>query len=81
MAEQTKTAAIQATIELEESAARDDGTFFSDHQVRMALVRKRFKNTEGDLVSWSFFGAKGVTDEVPDATVREIAATVEVPSL
>ena len=37
-----------------------------------------FKNTKGDLVSWSFFGAKGVTDEVPDATVREIAATVRL---
>ncbi|WP_371100192.1 hypothetical protein [Streptomyces sp. PU_AKi4] len=37
-----------------------------------------FKNTEGDLVSWSFFGAKDVTDEVPNATVREIAATVRL---
>ncbi|WP_445528255.1 hypothetical protein [Streptomyces cyslabdanicus] len=35
-----------------------------------------FKNAQGDLASWSFFGAKGVPDEVPDATVRKIAATV-----
>ncbi|MFD8230883.1 hypothetical protein ACFV20_03125 [Streptomyces sp. NPDC059696] len=35
-----------------------------------------FKNPQGDLASWSFFGAKGVTDEVPDETVRKIAATV-----
>ncbi|MFD4968845.1 hypothetical protein [Streptomyces sp. NPDC058424] len=35
-----------------------------------------FKNTQGDLTSWSFFGAKGISDEVPDATIRKIAATV-----
>lgn len=37
-----------------------------------------FKNAQGDLVSWSFFGAKGVSGEVPDATVRRIAATVRL---
>ncbi|MFF9125772.1 hypothetical protein ACF09J_21115 [Streptomyces sp. NPDC014889] len=37
-----------------------------------------FKNAQGDLASWSFFGAKGVSDEVPDATIRRIAATVRV---
>ncbi|WP_055491428.1 hypothetical protein [Streptomyces sp. TP-A0356] len=37
-----------------------------------------FKNAQGDLVSWSFFGAKGVSEEVPDATVRRIAATVRL---
>ncbi|MCK8435752.1 hypothetical protein G3I77_22870 [Streptomyces sp. D2-8] len=37
-----------------------------------------FKNTQGDLTSWSFFGAKGVSDEVPEATVRKIAATVRL---
>ncbi|MGV9284701.1 hypothetical protein [Streptomyces sp. NPDC003730] len=35
-----------------------------------------FTSADGDLVSWSFFGAAGVADEVPDATVRKIAATV-----
>jgi hypothetical protein len=42
-----------------------------------------FKDPSGDIVSWEFFGAKGVSDEVPDATVRQIVATVrlyEVPS-
>jgi hypothetical protein len=37
-----------------------------------------FKDSEGDLVSWSFYGAKGVSDEVPDATVRKILSTVRV---
>ncbi|MFJ8192879.1 hypothetical protein ACIQ8D_24420 [Streptomyces sp. NPDC096094] len=35
-----------------------------------------FKSADGDLVSWSFFGAADVGDEVPDATVRKILATV-----
>ena len=47
IAEQTKTAAIKNyTIELDEPAERDDGTIFSDHEVRAALVRKGFENTE-----------------------------------
>ncbi|WP_369245044.1 hypothetical protein [Streptomyces sp. R41] len=42
-----------------------------------------FKDPSGDIVSWEFFGAKGVSEEVPDATVRKIVATVrlyKVPS-
>ncbi|MET7324181.1 hypothetical protein [Streptomyces sp. NPDC005549] len=35
-----------------------------------------FKSADGDFVSWSFFGAADVAEEVPDATVREILATV-----
>ena len=44
VAEQVKTAAIKNyTIELDESAERDDGTIFTDHDVRAALVRKRLR--------------------------------------
>jgi len=47
IAEQLKTAAIKNfRIELDESAERDDGTIFSDHDVRAALLRKKFSNTE-----------------------------------
>jgi type III restriction/modification enzyme restriction subunit len=47
VAQQLKTAAIKNyKIELDESAERDDGTIFTDHDVRAALVRKRFENTE-----------------------------------
>ncbi|MFA3878790.1 hypothetical protein ABS735_34980 [Streptomyces sp. MMCC 100] len=35
-----------------------------------------FKSADGDFVSWSFFGAADVADEVPDSTVRKILATV-----
>jgi hypothetical protein len=45
VAEQLKTAAIENyKIELDESAARVDGTIFSDHDVRAELGRKHFEN-------------------------------------
>ncbi|MFF9773707.1 hypothetical protein ACF1HJ_08550 [Streptomyces sp. NPDC013978] len=37
-----------------------------------------FKNSAGDYVSWTFRGAKGVQEEVPDATVRKILSTVRL---
>ncbi|WP_327685645.1 hypothetical protein [Streptomyces sp. NBC_00467] len=39
-----------------------------------------FKDPGGDFVSWTFVGAKGVADEVPDATVRKILGTVRLTS-
>jgi hypothetical protein len=43
VAEQLKTARIHNyTIELDESAERDDGTIFTDHEVRSALEKKGF---------------------------------------
>lgn len=47
VAEQLRTAAIKNfRIELDEPAERDDGTVFSDHEVRSALARKGFANSE-----------------------------------
>ncbi len=47
IAEQLRTAAIKNyTIELNESAEREDGSIFSDYEVRDALKRKGFENTE-----------------------------------
>lgn len=47
VAEQLKTASIKNyRIELDESAARDDGSIFSDHEVRSALVKKKFEKVE-----------------------------------
>ncbi|MCX5202361.1 hypothetical protein OG897_12985 [Streptomyces sp. NBC_00237] len=37
-----------------------------------------FTGSRGTLVSWSFVGAKGVPQEVPDATVRKIVGTVRL---
>ena len=42
--QQTKTAAIKFTIDLDEPAERDDGTTFTDHQVRVRLRDKGFGN-------------------------------------
>ncbi len=50
VAEQLKTAAIQNfRIELDESAERDDGTLFSDHEVRAVLAKKGFEKV---LLEW-----------------------------
>ena len=47
VAEQLKTAAIKNyTIELDESAERDDSTIFTDYEVRLALIKKGFKNAQ-----------------------------------
>ncbi|MFI7502746.1 hypothetical protein ACIBVL_30585 [Streptomyces sp. NPDC049687] len=35
-----------------------------------------FKNSKGDYVSWNWYGAKGVKEEVPKATVMQILSTV-----
>ena len=46
IAEQVKTAAIDFKIELDESAARDDGSTITDHAVRTALKKKGFDNPQ-----------------------------------
>ncbi|MBP7825822.1 MAG: restriction endonuclease [Verrucomicrobia bacterium] len=51
VAEQLKTANIKNyTIVLDEPAARNDGTFFTDHEVRTALVRRGFDKPELEWV-------------------------------
>ena len=65
VAEQLKTASIKNyTIELDESAERDDGTIFSDHEVRAALVRKRFANPELEWMRCSLRDLKTVLAEL-----------------
>jgi hypothetical protein len=65
IAEQLKTAAIKNyTIELDESAERDDGTIFSDHAVRAALAKKRFENTELEWVRCTVKDVKTVLTEL-----------------
>jgi hypothetical protein len=65
IAEQLKTAAIKNyTIELDESAEREDGTLFSDHDVRAALVRKTFENTELEWMRCSIQDVKTVLAEL-----------------
>ncbi len=65
IAEQLKTAAIKNfRIELNESAERDDGTIFSDHHVRAALVRKKFANTDLEWMRCTLQDVKTVLNEL-----------------
>jgi len=58
VAEQLKTANIKNyRIELDESAEREDGTIFTDHEVRAALAKKGFQNDE---LEWMRCTAKDV---------------------
>ena len=65
VAEQVKTAAIKNyRIELDEAAERMDGTIFSDHQVRAALVHKGFVNTELEWMRCSVSDVRTVLTEL-----------------
>ena len=65
VAEQLKTAAIKNyKIELDESAERDDGTIFTDHEVRAALVKKGFENTELEWMRCTLKDVKTVLTEL-----------------
>ncbi|OON77356.1 hypothetical protein [Streptomyces tsukubensis] len=37
-----------------------------------------FTNSAGDIVSWNLYGAKGVKDELDDATIRKILSSVRL---
>jgi len=65
VAEQLKTANIKNyTIELDESAERDDGTTFTDHEVRAALARKGCANTELEWMRCTLKDVKTVLTEL-----------------
>ncbi|MBK8164564.1 MAG: restriction endonuclease [bacterium] len=65
VAEQLKTAAIKNyRIELDEPAERHDGTIFSDHEVRTALIKKGFENTELEWMRCSVVDVKTVLAEL-----------------
>ena len=65
VAEQLKTAAIKNyRIELDESAERDDGSIFSDFEVRGALARKGFENIELEWMRCSLKDVQTVLTEL-----------------
>jgi len=65
VAEQVTTAAIKNyKIEIHEPAERDDGTVFSDHQVRTALARRGFENVELEWVRCSVADVRTVLAEL-----------------
>ena len=65
VAEQVKTAAIKNyKIKIDETAERDDGTFFSDHQVRAVLMKKGFDNPELEWMKCSVADVQTVIAEL-----------------
>lgn len=63
--EQVRTAAIKNwKIELDESAERNDGSIFTDHEVRAALIKKKFTNTELEWMRCSLKDVKTVLTEL-----------------
>lgn len=63
--EQVKTAAIRNyKIELDESAVRIDGSLITDHQVRSALIKKGFINTELEWMQCSVTDVRTVLTEL-----------------
>ena len=65
IAEQVKTAAIKNyKIVLDESVVRDDGSIFSDHHVRAALVKKGFEKSTLEWMRCSVADLKTVLTEL-----------------
>ncbi len=65
VAEQLNTARIRNyTIELDESAARDDGSIFTDHEVRAALERRGFERDGQEWMRCSGNDVKTVLAEL-----------------
>jgi T5orf172 domain len=63
--QQTKTAAIKNhTIHIDESAERDDGSVFSDHQVRARLKAKGFENPALEWMKCSVADVKSAIAEL-----------------
>ena len=65
VSEQLKTARIKNyRIELDEPAEREDGSTFTDHQVRAALIKKKFANPEGEWMRCTVKDIKAVLNEL-----------------
>jgi hypothetical protein len=65
VAEQLKTANIKNyTIELDQLAERNDGATFTDHEVRVALAKKGFQNTELEWMRCTLKDLKTVLTEL-----------------
>lgn len=65
VSEQLKTAAIKNyRIELASDAVRNDGSFFSDHDVRARLIQKKFQKAELEWIRCSVNDVKTAITEL-----------------
>jgi hypothetical protein len=72
VAEQLRTARIENyRIELDELAEREDGSRITDHQVRTALIKKKFANPVGEWMRCTPDDVKAVLNELRSG--KEIA--------
>lgn len=62
--EQVKTAAIDFKIELDEPAARDDGSIITDHEVRAGLKKKGFENPQLEWMKCTVADVRTVLTEL-----------------
>jgi len=62
--EQVKTAAIEFKIELDEPAARNDGSIITDHELRAALKKKGFENPQLEWMKCSVSDVRTVLTEL-----------------
>lgn len=62
--EQVKTAAIEFTVELDEPAARDDGSIITDHAFRAALKKKGFENPRLEWMRCTVADVRTVLNEL-----------------
>ena len=70
VAEQLKTAAIKNyRIEIASDAVRNDGSFFSDHEVRARLVQKKFENGSWDHIKADYCRKHNISLHIDDTLI------------
>ncbi|MGW6208741.1 hypothetical protein ACWF9B_34515 [Streptomyces sp. NPDC055089] len=70
----TKTGVEGSLVTVTSSGSAKKGKCDTDGKA----VTFAFKNAAGAFVSWTYFGAHGVPDEVSDTTIRQILSTVRL---
>ena len=71
IAEQLKTSRVEYEILLDESAMRNDGSSFTDHEVHSLLRKKGFENTEGEWYRCSVNDVKAAILELQTGILNE----------
>lgn len=66
VAEQLKTSRLKYKIVLEESAIRNDGTNFTDHEVHQHLKRRSLKREDGEWFKCSVLDVKSAINDIKD---------------
>ncbi len=76
IAEQLKTSRVKYEILLDESAMRNDGSSFTDHEVHSLLRKKGFDNPEGEWFRCTIKDVKSVILELQTGILNEDSRTL-----